>query len=115
MERKDILEELIGLGNGEFLEEVENSYAPEPSLEKIFDRFRRSMMKDVRRHPSSWKSLISTLLSAKDNIDADKLNEILRLEYNLDPSAVGGAEFFTRLGNLLSDYMEEAAKNANGV
>jgi hypothetical protein len=109
MNKEEALRELVSLGNGEFLEEVENS--KNPDLTKILDRIHRSILKDARRHSDGWNSLVSSLLKAGELFNTEELNNLLLFEFNLDPQAVGGAKkFFLQLGNSLREYLKEANK-----
>ena len=111
MEKDRCLELMKGFGLGNFLEEVDNSYKPDESFKMIFERIREDILFSVKKDPkvSYWADVAEALLLAKDICTDDELDKMLRFEYNLFPSAVGGAtEFFTRVSNMLTGFIEEA-------
>ena len=113
MEKIEISNILRAFGNGNFLEEVDNSYEPEPYISAIMARIRDDVHWNAKRHPEFlyWKSVTSALLEAKENFSEAELDELLRLDFNIYPSAVKGVdEFFVRLAHELASYMDEASK-----
>jgi hypothetical protein len=115
MKKEEVYKLLENFGIGEFLEEVQNSYDPEPSLKVIFDRIRSMPAatknfngKKVEMYILDLTNLANALYCAKDLFSTSELNRLLEYKYNLDPLAVGGADiFFNRLGDFITSVLED--------